>query len=603
MMARRRRPPNADMDTWPKDVIVYIVRQDLGLRDLPEGDAMPASGWVRIRGEEPYLDGPVSRRAAVLDLDVATGSLRPGARWKDRSYQVPDTPETATDRPGPDIDSDAFLQVSVWGTVLDTVQWFEGPEVLGRSVRWAFGEPQIRVIPRAGEKANARYDRDTQSLQFFSVPARDGSGRLVHTCLSRDIVVHETTHAILDGIASDLLGAFSPQARAIHEAIADLAALFASFRDKTQIFWEFSHWAGNLRAPTAFSRLAEQLGAAVGHEGGASALRDANNDSTLDPDDQTTDRLGRRNHIADVTDIHALSSVMTGAVFRVLAGRLEQRAYSDRIEQDVLVGAERIARMVFRSLDLLPPGELCFADFGRVILAADRLVRSGPRRERDLLIDELVRRRVVTQAAELDVEMDMEAPELTGLDLAAVERDGEAARPFIAANRRLFGVPPRVRFTVHPPIRSGRRSVGSRRTAAPADGDLVLKVSWPVDEPTGLGPDYPARRAIQMGTTLVIDRVARRVRARLRSGDGDPSVGREDRQRFLRRLVERGVVGPADLAADGTGRSSTSILAMSMCGDVGVDAAGLSAGKVEELYALASAGWAKIASKTLASEK
>src|SRR6266511_919456 len=32
---------------WPKDV-VDIVRQDLGLRDLPEGDALPETGWVRI---------------------------------------------------------------------------------------------------------------------------------------------------------------------------------------------------------------------------------------------------------------------------------------------------------------------------------------------------------------------------------------------------------------------------------------------------------------------------------------------------------------------------------------------------------------------------
>jgi len=33
---------------WPKDVVVDIVRQDLGLRDLPEGDALPETGWVRI---------------------------------------------------------------------------------------------------------------------------------------------------------------------------------------------------------------------------------------------------------------------------------------------------------------------------------------------------------------------------------------------------------------------------------------------------------------------------------------------------------------------------------------------------------------------------
>lgn len=582
------RSTSAGGKRWPNDVIAYIIRQDIGLRDLPEGDALPETGWVRIRGEEPYLDGPVTPRVAVLDLDVRTATLRPGARFvhgvkgrKDGWYEVPQAPKTA-DFAGPDPTSDAFLQVSVWGTVLDAIRWFEHPEVLGRQVRWAFGAPQLLVIPRAGEMANAFYHRETHSLQFYSFPAPTGS--VIHTALSRDIVVHETAHAILDGVAPDLLGAITPQARALHEAVADLAAIFASLRDKTQIFDEVTFKGGDLQAPTAFSRLAEQLGTAVHRDIGADALRDANNDSTLDPTDRTTDRLGRLNHIADVTDVHGLSSVLTGAVFRLFLRLAQARRTRspgpvteviltedvdfDREERTVLVAAERIARMAFRALDYLPPGELSFADFARAVLAADQVVQPRGKQERSWLVEELVRRKVVDRPADLDVEMGVDAPELKGVDLHGLEEDA-VMRSFVSANRRLFGLPPKGRFTVHPRLWLGRRSIGSKRKPAGGPADLVVKVSWPVVEDNDLGPRFPARRVFRIGTTLVLDAASRRIKARLQGEHGDPSEARDARQVFLSRLVEEGLLRPSDAAMGPDGVPlSTPMVARSVAGSM-----------------------------------
>lgn len=70
-------------------------------------------------------------------------------------------------------------------------------------IRWAGrlpGGPQLLVVPRAGEWANAFYERESRSLQFFYF-SPSGESRRIYTSHSQDIVAHETAHAILDGIA------------------------------------------------------------------------------------------------------------------------------------------------------------------------------------------------------------------------------------------------------------------------------------------------------------------------------------------------------------------------------------------------------------------
>ena len=105
---------------------------------------------------------------------------------------------------------------------------YEDQGVLGREVRWAFDAPQLLIVPRAGLMENAYYERDSHSLQFFFFPSSQDEKEMVYTSLARDIVAHETGHAILDGIAPHLWFAITPQSRALHEAIGDLTALLVS---------------------------------------------------------------------------------------------------------------------------------------------------------------------------------------------------------------------------------------------------------------------------------------------------------------------------------------------------------------------------------------
>ena len=68
----------------------------------------------------------------------------------------------------------------------------------------------------------------------ISRPAAPSGGaicldRPVFTCLSHDVIAHETTHAIVDGIREYFMEPTNIDVPAFHEAFADLAALFAHF--------------------------------------------------------------------------------------------------------------------------------------------------------------------------------------------------------------------------------------------------------------------------------------------------------------------------------------------------------------------------------------
>ena len=73
-----------------------------------------------VVGEDFWLDGPVSRRVAVLDLDAESGDLLPGARFRPpRPGRALGGYEIADEN---DIYATDFVQVSAFATVLKTRQ-------------------------------------------------------------------------------------------------------------------------------------------------------------------------------------------------------------------------------------------------------------------------------------------------------------------------------------------------------------------------------------------------------------------------------------------------------------------------------------------------
>ena len=523
------------------------------------------------------LDGPVSRRVAVLHFDPESGALRPGVRFlpgsggRPGTYDVPDRTRDLT----PEICAgDDFLSVNAFATVLQTLYMYQEPDALGREIEWAFGAPQLLVVPRAGEWANAFYHRESHSLQFFHFPAREAApGRpgTVYTALSQDILAHETAHAVLDGIAPDLYNCLTPQSLALHEAVADLTAVLVAVRSRKLVDRLMGETGGSISGLQGFTRLAEQFGFERDRSGRSRHLRSLWNERNLCPDDDSLDEHNRMNR-ANRGEPHLLSEVLSGALYRVLAHlhdverrkRAEQQGVSEYSASGfaLFVARKHFQRLVLRSLDYLPPGEVSFADYGRAILATDEASFADPSPGRDKLVEEFVRRCIVADAAELAVDTDYEDPALAAADLDTLVASDWAAYDFAERHRVLFGIPPGERFRVRP------RLVANKTYYVRKDGEnglrpvreLIFKVSWDRVEPNPKHLELSELRQITVGTTLAVDWETKRVRALLRSDASRPTEAnpaaarlREDRDLMLTRLAAGRRLHLAGQADEGAG--------------------------------------------------
>jgi hypothetical protein len=519
-------------------------------------------------GEDFCLDGPVTRRVAVVHFDAASGELCPGvpfvppAAGRPGGYRLAD--------PGDPTAGD-FLCVNAFATVLDTLYMFQEPDALGREVEWAFGAPQLLVVPRAGEWPNAFYQRESHSLQFFHFPARTAGGeaRTVFTALSQDILAHETAHAVLDGVAPDLYHCLTPQSLALHEAVADLTALLVAVRSPKLRERLLNRTGGEVAGQQAFSQLAEEFGFERDRTGRARHLRSLWNERNLCPDDDSLDDLNRRNQV-DRGEPHLLSEVLSGALYRVFC-HLHREYRSRRAAEQgtselsasgfaLFVAAQHFKRLVLRSLDYLPPGEVSFADYGRAILASDQASYAERSEGRERLVEEFVRRCVVAGAAELAVDTDYAEPALAAADLETLVASDWAAYDFVERHRELFGVPAGVRFRVRPRLVATKRYYAGGAEGGLSDvKELIFKVSWDRVEDNPRDLPVSSLRQITVGTTLVVDWETQRVRALLVADaaappEASPAAARQlaDRDLMLRRLVgERrlrfGSDAPADL--------------------------------------------------------
>jgi hypothetical protein len=412
------------------------------------------------------------------------------------------------------------------------------------------------VLPRAGDAADAFYDRDSRSLQFFYFTNPKNSSQTVYTSLSRDIVAHETAHAIIDGIAPALYDTVTPQSLAIHEAMADLAAVMTAFQSNTLRVRVLERTRGSIRNPTAFSSLAQEFGRALDESGRASALRSLWNAKTFDPANRSRDSSGRPNRVTS-DDPHELSEVLSGALYHVMV-EMQERSWK-RYGGDFSASGRALAealrtfkRLVFRGIDFLPPGEVSFADYARSLVAAERSADTLELDAMRAVEEEMTRRHIVRHADELEGVGSVN-DRLTRLDPELLlESDTEAQR-FAATHRSLLKIPPRVPIRVHPRFRTMKNRGTEAENWLGAKEELLLKVSWDHSEEDPFDKKFPEVRSVTCGTTLVLDWTSRKVEA-VQTPDVAAQKGARDQ--MVRSLLEAGLLGTGSAGHAGSSLAS-----------------------------------------------
>jgi hypothetical protein len=549
--------------------------QDPAPREIKDanGQAIDIRNVERTRPgwEDYYLDGPVTPRVAVLDFDEH-GALQPGAAFKGPAtargyagYAIP----VKTQRPGnqtPDYDvhSPEFIQVSVFTTVRKVMEMFETEDALGRPLVWAFGAPQLLVVPRAGRMTNAYYQRESHSLQFFYF---DHDGKRIYTALSRDIVAHETAHAIIDGIAPDLYSALSPQSLAIHEGVADIVAALMAFESHYLVPAVLSA-NGTIKDANAFSAVAEEFGQNK-EPGGPPYLRSLLNSRTMDPLETQLDADGRP-RLVDRRKPHSLSQVLSGSLYSLVVD-VHQRAtkaialkkgipeFSASGEALAAAGG-RLKRLVIRGLDYLPPGEASFIDYGRAIVASDQASYPDDPDERTFLAQQFVDRHMAGKG-DLDP-LDVDSDALADVDLQTLVDSDFAAYEFANRHREFLNIPAEIHFKVLPRLDVTKmyyREGGVEERIR----ECIFKVSWDLMEANQSQPGLPPGRRLIVGTTLAVDWLSKKVRAlitsdatgaRPTSATNGLALQKQDRDQALALMAEEGILhvsesalGPEDM--------------------------------------------------------
>ncbi|MBK8890763.1 MAG: hypothetical protein IPN75_10390 [Dechloromonas sp.] len=328
-----------------------------------------------------------------------------------------------------------FHQQMVFAVAMRTIRNFE--RALGRAILWAGdrnasqGAPdrsftrRLRIYPHGLREKNAYYSPSKRALLFGYFKHPDGdtaTSSWVFTCLSQDIIAHETTHAILHGMQQRSIEASNLDSLAFHEAFADIIALLQHFSLTDVVRHQLAQSKGSLREPGLLNGLALQFGHAVGRRG---SLRYALQylepsvspaRATSEANAKASGEIKQLKKLSETFEAHERGGFLVAAIFDAFVTIYEHRTADlfrlarsdeasnhyhlsaelvDRLAVEAGKAADQVLRMCVRALDYLPPVDLQFGEYLRAIITADTdLVANDPMRYRIAFIEAFRKRGV-----------------------------------------------------------------------------------------------------------------------------------------------------------------------------------------------------------------
>ncbi|HUQ87899.1 MAG TPA: S8 family serine peptidase [Vicinamibacterales bacterium] len=349
---------------------------------------------------ETLKPGPVGEYLEVIDVDPASGCF----------YEPVDLDHPsilAQDGLPPSEGTPQFHQQMVYAVASLTIKNFE--RALGRRSLWSprrnppglhpkndsYYVQRLRIYPHGLREQNAYYSPVKVGLLFGyfradeNEPSDHVPGGMIFSCLSHDIVAHETTHALLDGMHRNFLKATNPDVRAFHEAFADIVALMQHFTFPEILRHQIASTQGDLRNhESLLGELAGQFGRASGMRGALRyAIGEMGEDGKWRPHKVDPSEIDR------TFECHDRGAILVAAVFEAFLGIYGTRTADllrlatggsgilqpgaihpdlvGRLAAEAAKAAQHVLTMCIRALDYCPPVDITFGEFLRAIITAD----------------------------------------------------------------------------------------------------------------------------------------------------------------------------------------------------------------------------------------
>lgn len=354
----------------------------------------------KVRWED-LLPGPIGEYIEVIDFDPVNNCFYEPVDLDSKEVLSQQGLNPSEGKP-------KFHQQFVYAVIMQTIENFEkalGRKIIWRSYKkWKKGEldetheyiQKLRVYPHAMIDANAFYTTEKMALLFGyfqagnKIQGENFPGGAVFTCLSPDIVAHETTHAILDSIFPRYLENTNPDVPAFHEAFADIVALLQRFSNADLLEHQIERTRGSLEEYSIMGELATQFGQAL--ETGRGALRSAigsHNKKTGKWEKITPNPSAYKN----TYEAHDRGAILVATIFEAF-----MRLYNFRVKDLLRIATEGsgilpqgsihpdlVKRLAFeasniashllsiciRALDYSPPFDITFGSYLRALITAD----------------------------------------------------------------------------------------------------------------------------------------------------------------------------------------------------------------------------------------
>jgi hypothetical protein len=384
--ARLPRQPGEPMQSAPMHLPAHRK-----LRVFTQDPATPKAAAATTELAVPYEpleDGPVGSVLAVHDVNDTTGEVYEPVKLDDLALVLTAGLKPSTTDP-------RFAQQMTYALTAVTYHRFR--RALGRDPQFSFaahpedriGDKQVvklHVHPHAFEEDNAYYDPDLGAIRFGYTRANRSAQRLnqpgavVFTALSHDVVVHEMTHALLDGMRASFMLPTNPDVDGFHEGFADLVALLQRFSYTDLVARAIADAEGAITSRLLVD-LARQFGETTGD--GQSPLRTA----FLTPGDLDAP-VPAKHQYKENLEAHDMGAILLRAVFDAFRTVFDQKteklrslgpptggrlpaAMIDLLAEQAVRIAGQFMNLVIRAVDYCPPVDLRLGEYLRGLLTAD----------------------------------------------------------------------------------------------------------------------------------------------------------------------------------------------------------------------------------------